>query len=197
VYLLCVTRKQAAKLIAGQEWDYEFPVLRDSVNFTQGEISRNQAFIHGSSRAYATAAGEPASTTLTFFVPSINEDVQTAFGNTASGTPATLSDGDGYWKPVGDRDKSYRETTLWYGYAYLAKTKNMLLLLRIWKGMLPYSLMLRQQNPLGYNVSFDVSGITEGDTDGDVVLYEYQCHFLKRNNLCGGGLGTYPLPLIQ
>ena len=27
--------------------------------------------------------------------------------------------------------------------------------------------------PLGYNVSFDVSGITEGDTDGDIVLYEY------------------------
>ena len=58
----------SAKLIAAQEWDFEFPVLRDSVNFTQGEISRNQAFIHGSSRAYATAAGEPASTTLTTLI---------------------------------------------------------------------------------------------------------------------------------
>lgn len=165
-------KETSAKLISGQEWDYEFPVLRDSVNFTQGEISRNQAFIHGSSRAYATAAGEPASTTLTFFVPSINADVQTAFGNTASGTPATLTDGTGYWKPIGtgvnltEKQLSGMAMLISQDHKYALVIKNL-------EGYASVQFDAPSTKPLGYNVSFDVSGITEGDTDGDVVLYEY------------------------
>lgn len=165
-------KETSAKLIAEQEWDYEFPVLRDSVNFTQGEISRNQAFIHGSSRAYATAAGEPASTTLTFFVPSINEDVQTAFGNTASGTPATLSDGDGYWKPVGT-GINLTEKQLSGMAMLISQDKKYALVIKNLEGYASVQFDAPSTKPLGYNVSFDVSGITEGDTDGDVVLYEY------------------------
>ena len=33
-------KETSAKLIAGQEWDYEFPVLRDSVNFTDRKSTR-------------------------------------------------------------------------------------------------------------------------------------------------------------
>jgi hypothetical protein len=165
-------KETSAKLIPTQEWDYEFPVLRDSVNFTQGEISRNQAFIHGSSRAYATAAGEPASTTLTFFVPSINADVQKAFGNTASGTPATLKDGTGYWKPVGS-GVNLTEKQLSGMAMLISQDKKYALVIKNLEGYASVQFDAPSTKPLGYNVSFDVSGITENDTDGDVVLYEY------------------------
>ena len=165
-------KETSAKLIATQEWDYEFPVLRDSVNFTQGEISRNQAFIHGSSRAYATAAGEPASTILTFFVPSINAAVQTAFGNTASGTPATLKDGDTYWKPVGT-GINLTEKQLSGMAMLISQDKKYALVIKNLEGYASVQFDAPSTKPLGYNVSFDVSGITQGDTDGDVVLYEY------------------------
>jgi len=165
-------KKTSAKLIPAQEWDYEFPVLRDSVNFTQGEISRNQAFIHGSSRAYATAAGEPASTTLTFFVPSINADVQTAFGNPANGTPATLQDGNTYWKPVGT-GINLTEKQLSGMAMLISQDKKYALVIKNLEGYASVQFDAPSTKPLGYNVSFDVSGITEGDTDGDVVLYEY------------------------
>ena len=162
----------SAKLIAEQTWDFEFPILRDSINFTQGAPTRNSAYIHGSSKAYATTTGDPSATTLTFFVPSLNSDVQTALGNPAIGTPATMHDGSAYWKPVGS-GLALNEKELAGMAMIISQDRQYALVVKNLKGYASAQFDAPSTKPLGYNVEFDVSGITSGDTDGDVVLYEY------------------------
>jgi hypothetical protein len=164
----------SAKLATDTSWDYILPIGKDTVNFAEGDTSRNQYFIEGESKSYATANAAPAATVLTFFVPSVDADVQALFGAAGSGTPATMTDAilDGtYWKPIGTGLKL--ETKTLGGMAMIiSQDKKYAVVIKNLVGGATLQYDAPNTKPIGYNLSFDVSGITSGDTDGDIVFYE-------------------------
>ena len=164
----------SAKLATNTEWGYILPVGKDTVNFTEGDTARNNYNIEGESKAYATTLATPAATTLTFFVPSVDADVQTLFGTPASGTPATMTDAiltGTYWKPIGTGLKL--EPKQLGGMAMLvSQDKKYAIVIKNLDGNATLQYDAPNTKPIGYNLSFNVSGITTGDTDGDIVFYE-------------------------
>lgn len=161
----------SAALTSDMTWEYEFPILRDSINFNQGQASKNKAYIHGKAAAYATTKGEPGEITLEFFVPSVSEAVNKAFLVEGTSTPASIAiDASSSWVPVG-KGLSFAEKALKGMVMIVNEAEDAALVIKNLEGFASLQADAITTKPIGYQLSMSVSGINANDPDGDVVFY--------------------------
>ena len=160
---------------AETKWDYELPILRNSIDFDNPAPTINKVYVHGSKKAYASTS-EDSDMTLSFEIPSIHDDVTGFLYNKAEGSvevAETTNGVQGSWKGNGiNLDSKVIEGMC----MIISEDRKHAILIKNLKG---YSSM--NMNELGTSpVSFTVTATLEGgvttDTDGDVVFLTFQAN---------------------
>lgn len=153
-------------------WDYELPILRDSVNFDNPAPTINKVFIHGDEKPYASTA-EASDMILTFEIPSIHDDVTGFLYNkgTAIADIADTVDGvTGTWSGQGIKlDNKVIE-----GMAMIiSEDRKHALLIKNLKGYSSMNMNEISTTPVSFTVTTTLEGGVTTDTDGDVVFLTF------------------------
>lgn len=153
-------------------WDYELPILRDSVNFDNPAPSINKVFIHGDEKPYASTA-EASDMTLSFEIPSIHDDV-TGFlynkGKAIADVADTVDGVEGTWKGQGIKlDNKVIE-----GMAMIvSEDRKHAILIKNLKGYSSMNMNEISTTPVSFTVTTTLEGGVTTDSDGDVVFLTF------------------------
>ena len=160
------------KFDASTVWEYELPILRDSISFDNPAPTINKVFIHGDEKPYASTS-ESGDITLTLEIPSIHDDITGFLYNKGGDIENVADEVDGVkgsWSGKGIKlDNKVIEGMC----MIISEDRKHAILIKNLKG---YSSM--NMNELGTQpVSFTLTATLEGgvttDTDGDVVFLNW------------------------
>lgn len=157
---------------ANMEWDYELPILRDSLSFDNPAPTINPVYIHGSQKPYASTS-EPSDITIAFEIPSIHKDI-TGFLYNEAGTIDKISDTvngvSGTWSGQGIKlDNKVIE-----GMAMIiSEDRKHAILIKNLKGYSSANMNDISTTPVSFTVTATLEGGVTDDPDGDIVFMTF------------------------
>lgn len=165
-------KNRSEKLTASTTWDYELPILRDSVSFDNPAPTFNRVYIHGDERPYATTA-EPSDMTLTFEIPSISDRVTGWLyndGGTVEGIADTIDSVSGNWAGKGIKlDNKVIE-----GMAMIiSEDRKHALVIKNLKCYSSVNMDDLSTSPVSFTITATLEGGVSTDTDGDIVFLDF------------------------
>lgn len=155
-------------------WDYELPILRDSLNFEVSEPSFDNKYIHGESVPYVSTA-EPGETTMSFEIPSIDDDI-TGWLLTKSESPNvvgvadTVGDAQGTWKGTGYK----LDNKVIKGMAMIiSEDRTKAILIRNLKGYVSVNMSELSNSPVSFTISATIESSISDSKQGDIMFLEF------------------------
>lgn len=156
-------------------WDYQLPILRDSLDFSVAEPSFDNKFIHGESVPYVSTA-EPGETTMTFEVPSIDDDItgwlMTAAENgSVAGIADTVGDTEGTWSGQGFK----LDNKVIKGMAMIvSEDGTKAILIRNLKGYVSINMSELSNSPVSFTISATIESSISDSKQGDIMFLEFK-----------------------
>lgn len=155
-------------------WDYELPILRDSLNFEVSEPSFDNKYIHGESVPYVSTA-EPGETTMSFEIPSIDDDI-TGWLLTKSESPNvvgvadSVGDVQGTWKGTGYK----LDNKVIKGMAMIiSEDRTKAILIRNLKGYVSVNMSELSNSPVSFTISATIESSISDSKQGDIMFLEF------------------------
>lgn len=153
-------------------WDYELPILRDSINFDNPAPTINKVYIHGDEKPYASTS-ESSDITLSLEIPSIHDDV-TGFlynkGGDVSGVADTIDGVAGTWSGKGIKlDNKVIEGMC----MIISEDRKHAILIKNLKGYSSMNMNELGTQPVSFTLTTTLEGGVSTDTDGDVVFLDF------------------------
>ena len=156
-------------------WDYELPILRDSLNFEVSEPSFDNKYIHGESVPYVSTA-EPGETTMSFEVPSIDDDITgwlmtTAENGTIAGVSDTVGEVQGTWSGKGFK----LDSKVIKGMAMIiSEDRTKAILIRNLKGYVSVNMSELSNSPVSFTISATIESSISDSKQGDIMFLEFK-----------------------
>lgn len=155
-------------------WDYELPILRDSLNFEVSEPSFDNKYIHGESVPYVSTA-EPGETTMSFEIPSIDDDITgwlltKSESSAVVGVADTVGDVAGTWKGAGYK----LDNKVIKGMAMIiSEDRTKAILIRNLKGYVSVNMSELSNSPVSFTISATIESSISDSKQGDIMFLEF------------------------
>lgn len=160
---------------ADTTWDYELPILRDSITFDNPAPTINNAYVHGKKTAWASTS-EPSDMTLTFEIPSIHDDITGWLYNKAGDVSNVAEEVDGVAGAWSGQGISMEAKVIEGMAMIISEDKKHALLIKNLKGYSSMNMSSISTTPLSFTVTATLeSGVTT-DPDGDVVFLNWKAN---------------------
>lgn len=163
---------KSGKYDASTVWDYELPILRDSINFDNPAPTINKVFIHGDEKPYASTS-EAADITLTLEIPSIHDDITGFLYNKGSEVSNISDEVDGIagtWSGQGIKlDNKVIEGMC----MIISEDRKHAILIKNLKGYSSMNMNELGTQPVSFTLTCTLEGGVTTDTDGDVVFLDF------------------------
>lgn len=159
---------------ASTVWDYELPILRDSLSFETSEPSFDNKFIHGESVPYVSTA-EPGETTMSFEIPSIDDDITgwlltKADTPTITGVTDTVGSDEGTWSGSGYK----LDNKVIQGMAMIiSEDRTKAILIRNLKGYVSVNMSELSNSPVSFTISATIESSISDSKQGDIMFLEF------------------------
>ena len=167
--------KSSSDFSASTVWDYELPILRDSLTFETSEPSFDNKFIHGESVPYVSTA-EPGETTMSFEIPSIDDDITgwlltAADTATLTGVADTVGGEEGTWSGAGYK----LDNKVIQGMAMIiSEDRSKAILIRNLKGYVSVNMSELSNSPVSFTISATIESSISDSKQGDIMFLEFK-----------------------
>lgn len=163
---------KSGKFDASTVWDYELPILRDSINFDNPAPTINKVYIHGDEKPYASTS-EASDITLSLEIPSIHDDI-TGFlynkGGVIDSVADTIDGVAGSWSGQGVKlDNKVIEGMC----MIISEDRKHAILIKNLKGYSSMNMNELGTQPVSFTLTTTLEGGVSTDTDGDVVFLTF------------------------
>lgn len=166
-------KKESTDFSSDMVWDFELPILRDSFDFSVGEPSFNETFIHGESVPYA-ATSEPGEITLSFEVPSIDDDINEWLltkSKDITGISDTVGSDSGTWSGAGYKLDNKAITGM---IMIISDDKTKAIVIKNFKGYASPNMSELTNSPVSFTISASIESGQSASEDGDILFLDWK-----------------------